>query len=121
MNQFFGFDDPPQPSANDWPSGPLHSITTCPVCDGGLCGIRICTGDDPTTAMPEKGFVMCDECEAVWLEPDIATKHIYVDSVAPKCPICRGGLWGCSRWAERSDLETLGWMNYIDPDLDVDC
>lgn len=100
-------------------SGPFHSIATCPICGGGLCGLRICTGDDPTRAMPGGGFVMCDECEAVWMEPDITTDHIYVDPENPKCPICRGGLWGGSRWANRDEVQSLGWTSTVDPKLDA--
>ncbi|MCA9140597.1 MAG: hypothetical protein KDB00_27685 [Planctomycetales bacterium] len=97
---------------------PLHAIATCPICGGGLCGIRICTGDDPTEVMPRQGFVMCDECEAVWMEPDVRTQHIYVDPEQPRCPICRAGLWAASRWATRDEIEMLGWTGAVESDLD---
>lgn len=100
-------------------TGPSHSVANCPLCGGGLCGIRICTGDDPTQSMPESGFVMCDECEAVWLEPDVTADHIYVDPEKPKCPICRSQLWHNSRWANRDEVKTLGWISAIDPNLDA--
>jgi hypothetical protein len=103
----------------DHDSGPLHSIATCPICGGGLCGVRICTGDDPTEAMPGGGFVMCDECEAVWMEPDVATEHVYVDPEKPQCPICRSGLWSGSRWADRNEVQSLGWASSMDPKLDA--
>ncbi|MCO8121967.1 hypothetical protein NHH03_09485 [Stieleria sp. TO1_6] len=101
------------------PTGPHHSIATCPVCGGGLCGVRLCTGDDPTEAAPQSGFVMCDECEAVWLEPDVTSEHLYVDPESPRCPICHGGLWSTSRWAGRDEIESLGWSSLIDPGLDT--
>jgi hypothetical protein len=100
------------------PVGPFHSIAHCPVCGSGLCGIRICTGDDPTESIPGRGFVMCDECEAVWMEPDISGEHLYADPENPVCPICRGGLWRNSRWADQSDVNELGWDQAVDPDLD---
>lgn len=99
-------------------SGPIHSIAKCPVCGGGLCGIRICSGDDPTQASPGLGFVMCDECEAIWLEPDTSSEHLYVEPESPLCPICRGGLWGTSRWANADEVESLGWSAAVDHELD---
>lgn len=98
--------------------GPQHSVAQCPICDGGLCGVRVCSGDDPTEATPAKGFVMCDECEAVWLTPDVTSEHIYVDLEDPICPICHAGLWSTTHWADRSEVELLGWSGAINPDLD---
>lgn len=62
---------------------------------------------------------MCDECEAVWMEPDIDSGHIYVDPASPKCPVCHGGLWTTSRWAVGDEVEMLGWTSAIDPQLDA--
>lgn len=100
-------------------AGPHHSIAQCPICGGGLCGVRVCSGDDPTDASARKGFVMCDECEAVWLEPDIASEHIYVDPVDPICPICQGGLWSTSHWAHHDEIELIGWTHALNRSLDV--
>ncbi|QDV43164.1 hypothetical protein Enr13x_30180 [Stieleria neptunia] len=100
------------------PSGPLHSIAICPICGGGLCGIRICTGDDPTEPLTDRGFVMCDECEAVWMQPDVQTEHRYVDAQNSACPVCQAGLWTASRWADRADVQRLGWSDRIDASLD---
>ncbi|WP_372895654.1 hypothetical protein [Stieleria sp.] len=100
--------------------GPIRSVAICPICDGGLCGVRICTGDDPTQPLPDRGFVMCDECEAVWMDPDVQTEHHYVDAQDPECPVCHGGLWTASRWADRQDVQRLGWSDAIDAGLDGD-
>jgi hypothetical protein len=107
---------------------PKHSIDFCPICGGGLCGIRIC-GVDPQNAAKrfEKlgndaphGLVVCDECEAIWLEPDITTAHQYPDIEEAKCPICEEALWGQeSRWANVDDVVSLGWEFAVNPDLDA--
>ena len=38
---------------------PFHSIGFCPVCGGGLCGVRLCSEDSP------HGLISFDECEAI--------------------------------------------------------
>ncbi|MGI9474378.1 MAG: hypothetical protein ACR2NZ_22745 [Rubripirellula sp.] len=106
---------------------PHHSINFCPICGGGLCGIRIC-GIDPskseerfarTGSDAAHGLVICDECDAIWLEPDLATAHQYPDLEDARCPICAETLWGVnSRWANQEDVETLGWEFAVNPELD---
>ncbi len=134
---------------------PKHSIDFCPICGGGLCGIRICgvdddganskinsdnTGETPsrffaTGSAEPHGLIVCDECEAIWLMPDVTTPHQYPviqsdqgssasndsdESSSEKCPICHLPLWGRqSRWADSEDVEALGWQFAVNPDLDV--
>ncbi|MEO1618578.1 MAG: hypothetical protein AAFV88_22200 [Planctomycetota bacterium] len=102
---------------SDTPNAPSQSLSLCPICEAGLCGIRICLGDDPTEANPNRGFVMCDECEAVWLEPDTTSQHVYVDPDTPRCPVCQGGLWQTSRWASKDEVSELGWCSHVDSSL----
>lgn len=124
---------------------PFHSISQCPICEGGLCGVRICglpdkqhrqpdsdefvgITDPPfggeaaplvdTTAGPH-GLVICDECEAIWLEPDTSTEHQYPDPENAKCPVCGDHLWnGNNHWANLAEVAFLGYENKIDPSLD---
>jgi hypothetical protein len=102
---------------------PKHSISFCPICGGGLCGVRIC-GITATHAQPPPqrqihGLIVCDECEAVWLEPDLESDHQYPDAVDARCPICDEPLWGPqSRWADRNDIADLGWASRVDHQLD---
>jgi hypothetical protein len=49
----------------------------------------------------------------------VTADHVYADPDEPKCPICRGGLWGNSRWANRQEIESLGWAAAIDARLDT--
>lgn len=66
------------------------------------------------------GLIVCDECEAIWLEPDSTSQHLYPDAEDPCCPICQKALWGSqSRWANWDDCAQLGWLDYINPQLDI--
>jgi len=94
---------------------PEHSIDYCPICGGGLCGIRIC---GIQTDAPH-GLVVCDECEAIWQQPDITTEHGYPDAGNARCPKCEAPLWGeQSRWATLEDCVALGWEHAVNPALD---
>ena len=109
---------------------PKHSIGFCPICGGGLCGIRICGVDrvsadvhlsEPTDHQStDHGFVICDECDATWLAPDLDTSHQYPDVEDARCPICSEQLWGdTSRWADWKDIQSLGWEFAVDRKLDA--
>ncbi len=120
---------------------PLHSISSCPICGGGLCGVRICglpsartrqliaptdppfggeaAPSDIDRGVAPHGLVICDECEAIWLDPDTSTEHQYTDPEDPRCPICRDRLWnGNNHWANVAEIAFLGWENKTDPELD---
>lgn len=73
---------------------------------------------EPEQSSPH-GLVICDECEAMWLEPDISTDHLYPDPTDSICPICCGSLWESSRWATQEDIAVLGWDQLINHDLDI--
>ncbi len=102
---------------------PKHSVATCPICGGGLCGIRICVleGCEDGPGQPGiHGLVVCDECDAIWLEPDVSTVHQYPALDNAKCPICNLPLWGeQSHWAEMAEIQRLGWEMGVDTALDV--
>ncbi|MEO1524553.1 MAG: hypothetical protein AAFX06_03915 [Planctomycetota bacterium] len=63
---------------------------------------------------------MCDECEAIWLEPDTSTEPLFADPESPACPVCQSGIWGSSRWADRTEIESLGWTFAVNAELDAD-
>ena len=119
---------------------PKHSIDYCPICGGGLCGIRICglshseqrdatherrdaaTHDAASANVPDEphGLIVCDECEAIWLEPDTSTDHVYPSAECSACPVCLEPLWGAqSRWATRADVQRLGWSSAVNSALDA--
>ncbi|MEM9644219.1 MAG: hypothetical protein AAF989_04425 [Planctomycetota bacterium] len=122
---------------------PFHSVSHCPICGGGLCGVRLCglPSDavrtrllvDPTdppfggeaappatdVTVGPHGLIVCDECEAIWCEPDTSSEHQYPDPEDPRCPICRTALFGPgNHWANRAEVAFLGWEQQIDPKLD---
>ena len=96
---------------------PHFSIDYCPTCGAGLRGIRICGlhTDNP------HGLVVCDECEAIWTQPDASTKKEFADAVDARCPVCADPLWGPqSRWATWDDIVRLSWQRAIDPELSAE-
>lgn len=100
---------------------PLHSVDSCPVCGGGLLGIRLCHGNvrqGGDLASPH-GLVICDECEAIWTEPDSQTAHQYPAAEDARCPICETQLWNGSHWAGRDEVARLGWSEAVNSTLDV--
>lgn len=81
---------------NHW----IH-IGECPVCVNGLCRIRACKDSRGQQHL----YAMCDECEAIWVEPNTASPKIYPNSESPACPICALPLFGSqARWAEPEDI-----------------
>jgi hypothetical protein len=93
---------------------PCHSIGFCPICGDGLCGIRIYQSDDNSTY----GLVVCDECDAVWTEPNLSTKPFFPDTEDERSPIDGQPIWGAtSHWADLRECALLGWLAAIDPIL----
>jgi hypothetical protein len=117
---------------------PFHSIDTCPVCGGGLLGIRICSGQnqlpgadhalggdafgagvfDSAHVHGPHGLVICDECEAIWIEPDSSAPHLYPSADDARCPVCDAHLWKDSHWANEKEIESIGWTDAINRELD---
>ncbi len=80
----------------------------CPICQCGLRRVRVCSGVAGSGQL--HGYILCDDCETLWLEPDVHSPHTFPDSEAPACPICQQPLFGPqSRWASMHDLAVLGW------------
>ena len=88
-----------------------------------ICGTHVGEASEQnsdTNSESPHGLVVCDECDAIWLEPDLTTAHQYPDVKNAKCPVCHDALWGAnSRWATRDDLARLGWELAINPALDI--
>lgn len=61
---------------------------------------------------------MCDECEAVWLEPAAVGRDLPSGArgpafVVPELGVSIGG--PAAMWANREQIEARGWASYIDP------
>jgi len=97
---------------------PWIHIGECPICGNGLCRLRCCSLPGGRKSL----YAMCDECEAIWLQPSTSTEHQFPDSQQPLCPISGGPLYGDdSRWALPSDLPDSGWESEVIIDLPSDC
>lgn len=83
-------------------------VGNCPICQCGLRRVRACTGSHAQPGL--HGYILCDDCETLWMEPDVQSKHVYPDSDSPCCPVCQQPLFGTqARWANEQDLWELGW------------
>jgi hypothetical protein len=81
------------------------SLGPCPICEGGNCRVRWCTG-----AAPSLPIVLCDECEAFWTSPDTTQPHGFIDSESGRVGESNWCAWGTqSRWATPDEVTLLGW------------
>ena len=91
-----------------------YVVGFCPVCEAGLGIVRV----HQTAGERIEGLVVCDECEAIWRQPDLATPHVYPDAEDPRVPGSGSPLYGPStRVATTDDLRRLGWEDQIDVTL----
>lgn len=89
---------------------PLIYLGTCPVCDGGLCRVRVC-GVAQNQLHP---LAVCDECEAIWTEPDLAQPHTYSRAESPISPVTHDPIWSeANRWATVEDVCWMGWYEFV--------
>jgi hypothetical protein len=85
----------------------LYVIAFCPVCETGPVGVRICGRCGAAVAV-------CEECDAVWLTPDVKACPRFDDDPDLPCPHCSFGLWDPpSHWANFAELESHGWQRHI--------
>ena len=98
-------------------------LAACPFCGCGRCGVRLCseneiaTDVDSVSVAGHHAFILCDNCHATWLEPDLTTCHQYLGAIHPVCPLCQAdlneedgsgdGLRGS--WATGDQVKQLGW------------
>jgi hypothetical protein len=87
----------------------MFIATDCPLEENGQVGFRLCS-DEKTMVL------MCDECDAVWLRPDL----IDLDhAIYPQQPHFLIGNENCSikkplsHWATQQEIEKCGWAEFI--------
>jgi len=80
---------------------------SCPICVNGIVGFRVCTDQDVM-------FIMCDECDTVWLRPDTMSsiEALYLKPPDYRIPTSDCSLF-TSRWATREEIERHGWERFI--------
>jgi hypothetical protein len=86
----------------------MYYVGTCKACGMPVLGIRRCSG-------PDYHFcVMCDECESIWLKPDLEESLYILDSSKISCPYGPESLTKPeARWATREEIESIGWWGYV--------
>jgi hypothetical protein len=88
-------------------------IGECPCCVNGLCRVRGCQDSSGTHL-----YAMCDECEALWVEPSTNGPRCFPDIDDPRCPICNLPLYGPqAHWAEAQELLGTAWSEVAIFDL----
>jgi hypothetical protein len=87
----------------------LYVKVGCPICIHGVIGIRRCS--DGSTLV-----LMCDECEAVWLDPTQLSPGSALDAGPPDWTVGNTGAavaGGKADWASRADISAARWLPYV--------
>lgn len=96
------------------PFAPWIHIGECPICTDGLCRVRCSV----TSGQKKHLYAMCDECEAIWVQPTTTAPHQFPDAEDPTCPLTGIPLYGSgSRWATTEDIKGTDWENEVIVDL----
>lgn len=99
------------------PTSPWIHIGQCPICTDGLCRVRCSEASDGAKLL----YAMCDECEAIWVEPSTSAQHQFPDAEDPLCPLTKVPLYGStSRWATIDDICGTAWENEVIIDIPSD-
>lgn len=78
----------------------------CPICQQGKVGFRKCANSTSIV-------LMCDECDSIWLEPNLVEVDnvIYLEPPDFVIPSLNCSLLN-SRWASREEVNRKGWGKY---------
>jgi hypothetical protein len=83
---------------------------TCPICQGGNRRVRCERMDDGRVEL----FALCDECEALWIDPSPTADYYFTDAIEPLCPRSGEPLYGPhSWWATREWVRDTPWAIYL--------
>lgn len=84
---------------------------SCKICGDGMRRVRRSRDE----AGKAHYFLLCDECEAIWLTPDQRGEQQYADVENPKCPITGLPLYGeHAGWATADEVKELAWASAIE-------
>jgi hypothetical protein len=85
----------------------MYYIGSCPVCEQGNLGIRICSG-------LQHGIVLCDECDAMWLDADLSRPPFFLNAPRLPCLHCGASLVNSpAHWATWDEILRLGWQSHV--------
>ncbi len=82
----------------------MHYVGYCRICGTGLLGLREC-------GRCGEVVVLCDECDSVWTDGDFSVKPTIAGENDLPCPFCEASLLlPPSRWATKSKIDKLAWL-----------
>ena len=85
----------------------MFFVGFCSSCGTGPLGIRIC-------GACQRPVVLCDECDAIWLEPTVSGAPRFFEQPELPCPDCGGSLLSqTSHWATRAELAGSDWWPHV--------
>ncbi|MCA9015513.1 MAG: hypothetical protein KDA77_09315 [Planctomycetaceae bacterium] len=89
----------------------MYYVGTCPFCEQGKLGIRICSQAGDV-------LILCDECDALWLSPEISAQPVFPEQPALPCPCCQGNLTNApAHWANFGEIYQKGWISTVKGEL----
>lgn len=82
----------------------MYYIGICRICETGPLGLRQC-------GSCESIVVLCDECDAVWSDANLAASPQLSDEPELPCPHCKDSLVApSSSWASREAIQSTAWL-----------
>ena len=82
----------------------MYYVGFCRVCGAGPLGVRACGGCASLV-------VVCDECDAVWVDEDLSEPPAVTGSETLPCPHCEASLYDSpSHWATCEEVDACEWL-----------
>lgn len=82
----------------------MYYVGFCRVCKTGPLGLRCC-------GQCGNIVLLCDECDAVWSDADLAAPPQYAQGGDLPCPACEASLIERpSHWATEEQIQNVDWL-----------
>lgn len=82
----------------------MITVGTCRICETGPLGLRLCGGCQSV-------LILCNECDAAWIDSHCDTKPAYADEESMPCPHCEKSLWDeQASWLNREEIDSVSWI-----------
>ena len=83
----------------------MYYFNQCPICEAGLRGFRTCPQGHVV--------VLCDECEAIWINP-ADTRPQFSAPATAVCPVCGSDLFdSLAHWSDTQEIAAAGWQDSV--------
>ncbi|QDU57308.1 hypothetical protein [Aeoliella mucimassa] len=90
--------------SEDFPTTPTHYVGFCRLCGTGPLGLRTCGDCGALT-------IVCDECDAVWPDAELAAPPATTGTTTLPCPHCGSDLYEPpAHWATDAELAAVRWL-----------